>query len=75
MNAPVTAIARIADMDDPTEAPMKPWMCANCGWVYDQALGDPDSGIARGTSWEDVPETWACPDCGARKSEFDMVEL
>ena len=54
---------------------MKQWMCGNCGWIYDQALGDPDSGIPAGTSWDDVPETWTCPDCGGRKGEFDMVEL
>lgn len=52
---------------------MKQWMCANCGWIYDQALGDPDSGIPAGTPWDEVPESWTCPDCGARKNEFDMV--
>ena len=54
---------------------MKQWMCANCGWIYDETLGAPDGGIAPGTTWADVPESWTCPDCGARKSEFDMVEL
>lgn len=54
---------------------MKQWMCANCGWVYDQAVGDPESGIPAGTPWGEVPESWTCPDCGARKNEFDMIVL
>ena len=51
------------------------WMCANCGYIYDQTKGDPDGGIAPGTAWEDVPEDWRCPDCGAAKEDFEMVEL
>jgi rubredoxin len=47
----------------------------NCGWIFDEAVGDPPSDIAPGTRWEDVPETWACPDCGATKSDFEMTEL
>ena len=54
---------------------MKRWMCLTCGWVYDQAVGEPSSGIAPGTAWEDIPATWRCPDCGSAKSEFDMVEI
>ena len=53
----------------------KKWQCRICGWIYDEELGDPDSGIAPGTAWEDVPDDWRCPDCGASKDEFDMVEL
>ncbi|EUB99446.1 Rubredoxin domain containing protein [Rhizobium sp. CF080] len=51
----------------------KVWQCVLCAYVYDEALGDPDGGVAPGTRWEDVPEDWVCPECGARKSEFDMV--
>lgn len=51
------------------------WICMNCGWIFDEAVGDPPSDIAPGTRWEDVPETWACPDCGATKSDFEMTEL
>jgi rubredoxin len=54
---------------------MKQWMCMNCGWVYDQALGDPMGDIATGTAWEDVSEDWKCPDCGSLKAEFEMVEI
>lgn len=52
----------------------KTWICLICGHIYDEALGDPATGIAPGTRWEDVPESWACPDCGAMKSDFEMIE-
>ena len=51
------------------------WMCLICGWIYDEEKGDPDSGLAPGTKWKDVPETWICPDCGASKDDFEMVEV
>ena len=41
----------------------------------DETLGDPDEGIAPGTAWEDIPEDWSCPDCGASKEDFEMVEI
>ena len=50
-------------------------MCMNCGWVYDQGLGDPMGDIAPGTVWEDTPGDWKYPDCGALKAEFEMLEL
>ena len=53
----------------------KTWMCLICGWVYDEAAGLPDEGIAPGTRWEDVPMNWTCPECGARKDDFEMVEI
>ncbi len=46
-------------------------ICTICGWIYDPDLGDPDSGVAAGTKWEDVPEDWVCPECGAPKSVFE----
>jgi rubredoxin len=54
---------------------MKSYMCVICGYVYDEAQGVPEEGIAPGTKWEDVPDTWVCPDCGARKEDFEMVEI
>ena len=42
-----------------------------CGWVYDPAVGDPEHGIAAGTAWEDLPETFKCPMCGLPKEEFE----
>lgn len=49
---------------------MKIYICSVCGFDYDEAKGDPGSGIAPGTRWEDVPEDWVCPICGADKSMF-----
>ena len=54
---------------------MKKYECMMCGYIYDEALGDPDEGIAPGTVWEDIPEDWSCPDCGASKEDFEMVEI
>lgn len=48
------------------------WQCALCAFTYDEAKGIPDEGIAPGTRWEDVPETWTCPDCAAGKADFEM---
>ena len=44
-----------------------------CGYEYDPAAGDPDSGIAPGTAFEDLPEDWVCPVCGASKSDFSAA--
>ena len=41
-----------------------------CGYVYDPAVGDPDNGVAAGTSFRDVPDDWVCPECGVGKDEF-----
>ncbi|MGH1400155.1 MAG: rubredoxin [Acinetobacter tandoii] len=54
---------------------MKRYQCIVCGWIYDQAHGIPKEGIAAGTAWEDIPESWTCPDCGVSKSDFEMVEI
>jgi len=53
---------------------MSKWECIVCGWVYDEAKGDPDSGIVPGTKWEDIPDDWVCPDCGVGKEDFEMIE-
>ena len=50
---------------------MKKYVCNICGWTYDEAVGDPDNGIAPGTAWEDVPEDFVCPVCGLDKSAFE----
>lgn len=49
---------------------MKKFVCTVCGYVYDEAAGIPANGISPGTKWEDVPDAWACPLCGATKAEF-----
>jgi len=53
---------------------MKKYRCAYCAHVYDEALGDPDTGIAPNTKFEDLPEDWSCPECGAMKSDFQLIE-
>ena len=53
----------------------KTWQCSLCAFVYDEAAGLPEEGIAPGTRWEDVPATWSCPDCSAGKSDFEMAEV
>lgn len=54
---------------------MSRWQCMVCGWVFDEAKGDPDSGIEAGTRWQDVPDDWICPDCGAGKEDFEMIKI
>jgi rubredoxin len=53
----------------------KTLMCLICGWIYDEATGDSEHGLLPGTRWEDVPMNWTCPECGARKEDFEMVEV
>jgi rubredoxin len=55
--------------------PMRKYMCLICGHIYDEALGDPDTGVPPGTKWEDVPPNWTCPDCGARKEDYELIEF
>lgn len=50
------------------------WQCRVCGTVYDPRRGDPDSGIAAGTPFDELPDGWACPVCGAEKADFDKIE-
>lgn len=49
---------------------MAKYVCVLCGYVYDPEVGDPDSGIPAGTPFEEIPDDWACPICGATKSDF-----
>ncbi len=49
---------------------MEKYVCEVCGFQYDPEKGDPASGIAPGTKWEDVPADWLCPDCGVGKDAF-----
>ncbi len=53
---------------------MKKYRCIVCEYVYDPAVGDPDSGIAPGTSFEELPEDWRCPVCGVGKDSFEPVD-
>ncbi|MGB9843676.1 MAG: rubredoxin [Caldisericia bacterium] len=53
---------------------MKKFECTVCGYIYDPEVGDPESGIAPGTLFEDLPEDWVCPVCGADKSMFEEID-
>lgn len=53
----------------------KRYICLICGFVYDESEGWPADDIAPGTRWDDVPADWVCPDCGAAKADFEMVEV
>ena len=53
---------------------MKKYVCTVCGYVYDEAAGDPEHGIAPGTRWEDVPEEFECPLCGVGKDQFEEAK-
>lgn len=54
---------------------MRKWECTVCGYIYDEAEGDPDGGIPPGTRWEDIPSDWVCQECGVAKADFVMREL
>ena len=54
---------------------MKKYQCIVCGYIYDEAVGMPDEGIAAGTAWADIPDDWECPDCGVAKADFEAVEI
>jgi len=52
---------------------MEKYECTACGYIYDPAVGDPESGIAPGTSFDDLPEDWVCPQCGVGKAFFQKI--
>lgn len=56
------------------ESYMKKYVCSACGYIYDPEAGDPDSGIAPGTAFEDIPDDWVCPLCGVGKDMFEVSE-
>ena len=53
------------------EGKMNKYVCTVCGYVYEPEQGDPDNDVKPGTKWEDVPDDWVCPVCGASKDEFE----
>ena len=50
---------------------MKKWICIICGYIYDEAVGIPDQGVAAGTKFDDLPPDWVCPECGSPKESFE----
>ena len=53
---------------------MAKWECKLCGYIYDSEKGDKDNGIEPGTAFEDIPDDWVCPLCGAGKGDFQKLE-
>lgn len=51
------------------------WVCVICGWIYDEAAGCPEDGLAPGTRWAEVPDDWRCPLCDVGKTDFALVEF
>jgi len=72
LNYPRREVAKAVDAKAQKVPGTRVWQCALCAFVYDEAKGMPGEGVAAGTRWEDVPETWTCPDCSASKSDFQM---
>ncbi len=70
VDAPHAAEESAASADD-----FKQWVCVICGWIYDEAAGLPEEGIAPGTRWADVPADWRCPLCDVGKEDFALVEF
>lgn len=62
----------VASQQAPADGPRQ-WICIICGWVYNEAEGLPEDGIAPGTRWEDIPDDWRCPECDVGKEDFAMV--
>ena len=59
---------------DRKECDMDKYLCEPCGYIYDPEVGDPDGGIAPGTAFEDIPDDWVCPVCGASKDAFVVAD-
>ncbi|OPY77439.1 MAG: High molecular weight rubredoxin [Syntrophorhabdus sp. PtaU1.Bin153] len=72
--SPKTAPTYVKEEKTEEAGPSGRYTCKVCGYVYDPANGDPDSGIAAGTKFEELPDTWVCPVCGAPKSEFERTD-
>lgn len=64
--APIAAVA--------VGQPFRQYICDACGYIYDEAVGDADSGLVGGTRFEDIPDDWYCPLCGVTKSDFALYE-
>ncbi|MCS7143743.1 MAG: rubredoxin [Archaeoglobaceae archaeon] len=52
---------------------MAKYQCSVCGYIYNEDEGDPDSNVPPGTKWEDLPDDWVCPVCGATKDQFEKI--
>ncbi len=73
LNFPRLEMARAIVPEASKSKEFRVWQCLLCSFSYDEAQGMPHDGIAAGTRWEDVPESWFCPDCGTSKGDFEMA--
>lgn len=71
--APKTAPTYMKEDIQKEVGKMQKYKCSVCGYVYDPEYGEPDSGVQTGTPFEELPDTWVCPICGAEKSKFEKV--
>jgi len=62
-------------VEEKKETKMAKYKCQVCGYIYEPENGDPDSGVKPGTPFEEIPDDWVCPVCGAAKDQFDKMEL
>lgn len=53
----------------------KKYVCLICGYIYDESIGWPEDNILPGTKWDDISADWICPECGASKKDFEMIEI
>lgn len=77
--APQSAPAQVVEEWTPHSAPSaaasyRKWICITCGHIYDEALGDEREGFAPGTPFNEIPDDWCCPDCGATKEDYVLYE-
>lgn len=72
-NAPTYVDPTLKKEEAAAKVSTKRYQCIACNYIYDPAVGDPDSGIAPGTAFEDIPENWMCPVCGASKDMFEEI--
>jgi len=70
---PKTAPSYIEERKE-TVSKMAKYKCTVCGYIYDPQLGDADGGIKPGTPFEEIPDDWVCPVCGASKDQFEKIE-
>ena len=70
---PKTEIKENKETKERSQKKMSKYQCTICGYIYDPEKGDPESGINPGTAFEDLPDDWVCPICGAGKDEFEEM--
>ncbi len=73
-SVPAQAAGAAVPLAPETDLPWRQYICRACGLIYDEAEGDPDSGLPPGTRFEDIPEDWSCPLCGVGKADFELLD-